>query len=208
MPDPTNQPESPQSTPELGHSYDGIQEYDNPTPDWWTAIFLATVLFSPLYVFWFHAPQAERTLDKQYERALASNLRLQFGELGELSADEATLLRFMNDSEWLAFAKSTFITHCASCHGKQGEGISGPNMTDDYYLHVKQLVDIASVVQNGAKNGAMPAWGARLHPTEIVLVSSYVASLRGQDLESRRPAEGVEVPAWPSASIKSSEETP
>ena len=30
----------------LDHEYDGIQEYDNPCPGWWHAIFLLTVLFS------------------------------------------------------------------------------------------------------------------------------------------------------------------
>ena len=30
----------------LDHEYDGIQEYDNPCPGWWHAIFWLTVLFS------------------------------------------------------------------------------------------------------------------------------------------------------------------
>ncbi len=30
----------------LDHSYDGIQEYDNPLPRWWLWIFYATILWS------------------------------------------------------------------------------------------------------------------------------------------------------------------
>ena len=28
----------------LDHSYDGIQEFDNPMPGWWKAIFVLTVM--------------------------------------------------------------------------------------------------------------------------------------------------------------------
>jgi cytochrome c oxidase cbb3-type subunit III len=38
------------------------------------------------------------------------------------------------------------------------------------------------VIADGAGNGAMPAWRNRLHPNELLLVSAYVASLRGQNL--------------------------
>lgn len=183
----------------LDHAYDGIQEYDNPTPAWWSALFLLTTAFAPIYIFWFHSPQAERTHAAQFKRDLATNLKLQFGELGELTADEATILRFIDDDKWLQVGKATFTTHCASCHGKNGEGLNGPNLTDDYYLHVKQVADISNVIVNGANNLAMPAWGGRLHPTEVVLVSSYVASMRGANLESRRQPEGDLIAPWPEA---------
>lgn len=179
------------------HTYDGIQEYDNPTPLWWDLLFVGTVLFAPLYVVWFHSPQAGRTHAESYEAAFAANMRLQFGELGTLEADEPTILKYMNDSQWLAVGQATFVTHCASCHGKEGEGVSGPNLTDDYYLHVKEVADIAKVIKNGAKAGAMPAWGNRLHPNEVVLAASYVASMRGKNLSSSRKAEGKVIDPWP-----------
>ena len=37
----------------LDHEYDGIQEYDNPCPGWWHAIFWLTVLFSAAYFLFF-----------------------------------------------------------------------------------------------------------------------------------------------------------
>lgn len=186
-----------QDEPEiLDHNYDGIQEYDNPTPGWWTSLFIGSALFAPFYVLWFHAPQAERTQAARYDRALAANLKLQFGELGDLVADGETILKYSTDDRWLAVGKATFATHCASCHGKAGQGISAPNLTDDYYLHVKQVADIGKVLVSGAKNGAMPAWEGRLHPTELVLAASYVASLRGGNLDSARPAEGNKIKPW------------
>ena len=43
----------------------------------------------------------------------------------------------------------------------------------------------------------MPPWQAKLSPNEIVLVASYVASLRGSNPSVAKPAEGRKIPAWP-----------
>ena len=189
------------------HSYDGIQEFDNPTPGWWNWLFVLTVIFSPLYILWFHAPGAERTLESRYETAFADNLKLQFGEIGELEPTRSTILQYMEDPKWLKVGEVTFATHCVSCHGREGEGVSAPNMTDDYYLHVKNVEDIATVIQNGAKNGAMPAWGNRLHPNEVVLAASYVASLRGKNAASTRKPEGNVIEPWPDPATADEDES-
>ena len=181
------------------HNYDGIQEYDNPTPGWWNWLFIGSILFAPLYIFWFHSPVIDRNLQAQYDAAFAANLILQFAEIGELEPTRANIVKYMGDPKWRSVGEVTFITHCKSCHGSEGEGISAPNMTDDYYINVKSIEDIAKVVREGAKNGAMPAWGNRLHPNEVVLVASYVASLRGKNVESARPPEGNEIPPWPTS---------
>ena len=36
------------------HLYDGIMEYDNPTPGWWHLIFFGTIVFSLLYFPVYH----------------------------------------------------------------------------------------------------------------------------------------------------------
>ncbi len=196
-----NRPTDPAADQLSDHCYDGIQEYDNPTPRWWDLLFLGTVIFAPIYAIWFHAPQMGRTHVARLEAAQADNMRLQFGEIGELTGDEATILKYMHDPKWLKVGEATFVTHCASCHGREGEGISGPNMTDDSYIHVKRLSDLAKVISEGAKAGAMPAWGNRLHPNEVVLAACYVASLRGQNLPSARKEEGNVIPPWPTAPV-------
>ena len=45
----------------------------------------------------------------------------------------------------------------------------------------------------------MPAWQNRLHPNEIVMVSAYVASLRGQNKDGPRGEEGSVIDPWPAA---------
>lgn len=187
------------------HNYDGIQEYDNPTPGWWNWLFIGSIVFAPLYIFWFHSPVVDRDLAAQYEAEKNANLVLMFGELGDLELTQANMLKYMNQDKWVNFGKNTFQTHCKQCHGANGEGVTAPNLTDEYYLHVKQLDDIAKVVRDGAKNGAMPPW-KKLHVNEILFVSCYVASLRGEDLDSTRKAEGNEIPPWPQAEVETSDD--
>ena len=65
------------------------------------------------------------------------------------------------------------------------------------------------VLENGANAGAMPAWKSKLSTNEIVLVSAYVASLRGKSDGTGKPAEGREIAPWPPAPpvIANAEET-
>lgn len=185
------------------HEYDGIQEYDNPTPAWWWWLFNLTVVFSIVYWVTYHVGTVGGTMHEAHEAAVAEDLRLQFAEIGELKPDEATLLRFMTDpalvAKWQPAGVAVFKSKCVSCHGADAAGQIGPNLTDDHYKNVRKLDDIPHVVMNGAANGAMPAWKNQLHPNEVVLVSTYVALLRGKNLTSPRPSEGEVIPPWPAA---------
>ena len=187
----------------VDHEYDGIREYDNPPPTWWSLIFLGTAVFSFLYLVFFHLGPLFGTngwtLTQAYDASVAENLKRRFGEIGELHGDQATLLKYMQKPDWLAVGDGVFKTHCKSCHADDGRGKVGPNLTDDYYKNVKQLADLTKVIENGAANGSMPAWRNRLHPNEIVLVAAYVAKLRGKNLPGPRVQGDEEIPAWPSA---------
>ena len=181
----------------MDHAYDGIEEYDNPLPGWWKWLFIISIVFSPFYWVSYHNGTSGRSVEDKYNVALAENTRLQFEEIGDLQLDEATLVRFMAKDNWVKVGESVFRANCVSCHGREGEGKVGPNLTDEFYKTVTQLADIAKVVSNGAGNGAMPKWSNRLHINEVVLVSAYVANLRGTNVEGGRASEGREISPWP-----------
>ena len=71
-------PEGAPDDPLLEHNYDGIQEYDNPLPGWWKWLFVATILFSPLYMLFYHSGVEGRSVEAQYEAAMAANMRKRF----------------------------------------------------------------------------------------------------------------------------------
>lgn len=180
-----------------GHAYDGIVEYDNPLPGWWKFLFWFFILIAPVYYFFFHSGMEGRSIHDQYDRHMASIFEIRFSEIGELTADRETLLEYINDKpEWLAVGKVTYQANCVSCHGADGGGLVGPNLTDDYWKHVRSVEGIASVLENGAGNGAMPAWKTRFsHPNQIVLTAAYVASLRDNPVAGKGP-EGTQIPDW------------
>jgi cytochrome c oxidase cbb3-type subunit III len=187
------------NAPRTDHAYDGIEEYDNPLPGWWKWLFVASIVYSPFYWIFYHSGVEGRSVEDQYSTELAINTRLQFEEIGELKPDAATIVSYMNKPSWVQVGKSVFKANCISCHGRDGEGQIGVNLTDESFKGIRTIEDIARIVSQGANNGAMPKWTNRLHPNEIVLVSSYVASLRGQNLTGPRPAEGQAIPPWPEA---------
>ena len=182
------------------HSYDGIQEYDNPMPGWWVWLFVATVVFSGVYWLYFETGVADRSIFDDYRKHQDLVMQTKFGELGELKLDAETLLKYSSDpkeAKWLAVGKSTFVTNCASCHGIDGGGGIGPNLTDDHWKGVRSIGDIANVIKNGANNGAMPAWGTRFnHPNILVLTSAYIASLRGSTPTNPKAPEGTVIGPW------------
>jgi cytochrome c oxidase cbb3-type subunit 3 len=182
-----------------GHLYDGIQEYDNPLPAWWKWLFVATILFSFPYYAYYHFGASGRSLSEQYQVAEAENARKQLAGLGEIRPDRETLVRFASQGGGaLAVGRSIYQANCIACHGPNGGGLVGPNLTDDHYKNVREIEDILGVINKGAAGGAMPAWLNRLDESERVLVSAYVASMRGQDPgPNPRPAEGNVIPPWP-----------
>ncbi|MEO0482136.1 MAG: cbb3-type cytochrome c oxidase N-terminal domain-containing protein [Planctomycetota bacterium] len=184
------------STLITGHEYDGIQEYDNPTPAWWHIIWLATIVLSVFYFYmslWspMFVHQTERLVSAQEEE-----IKVLFAELGTLENEEQTLLTLMDDEKWMTFGAAVYRGACVSCHGADAGGSVGPDMLDDYYINVASITDIHDIIRDGAAGGAMPAWGKRLHPNEVVLLSAYIAKLRGTG-DGIRPPEGEIIAPWP-----------
>ncbi len=186
----------------LEHEYDGIREFDNPTPGWWHALFFLFVIFSAFYLVISTGSPLYDTPIQSHDKTKLAWITAKFGDIGELEPDEATLVRYYADpseafaESWMPYAASLFKTNCVSCHGGEGQGVIGPNLTDDAYIGVTSITDIHSIIRDGAAAGAMPAWGNRFHPNEVILLSSYVASLRGQNLPGL-PPEGEIAPPWP-----------
>lgn len=183
----------------LDHEYDGIREYDNPTPGWWHAIFLASIVFSIGYfAFWEFSPEAP-TPASILEVKQTREYQLLFGEIGDLEGDEATVRRMMRDEKMMMVARSMFEANCVACHAKDGGGSNGVNLTDNHYKNVKGIGDIFGVINKGANSGAMPAWENRLGKNERVLLAAFTASLRGTKPASPKGPEGVEIAPWDEA---------
>jgi len=183
------------TAPLTGHNYDGIQEYDNPLPCWWSWLFIGTIVFSVIY-FFIAVTTGTLSAVYAYEQDAKSDANAIINAK-QYTPDAPTLMGLIKDSTKLKIGQGIYSSHnCVACHGTNGGGLSCPNLTDVYYLDVKKITDIVDVVTNGRKNGAMPAWKTQLTPNEIIFVSAYVASLRGTNVPGGKGSEGVEIPPW------------
>lgn len=97
--------------------------------------------------------------------------------LGAFAANNPTANALVKagDSE----GKKVFKQNCVACHGQKGEGIVGPNLTDDYWIHGNKLSDVVKVITNGVPAKGMMAWKPQLSTAQIQAVASYVLSLKG-----------------------------
>jgi cytochrome c oxidase cbb3-type subunit 3 len=178
------------------HEYDGIQEFDNPTPGWWHVLFLGSVVFSLFYVvFWHFSPLAWSIHDTWLADKTREDKRI-FGALGQMEPDAKTIMSLTGKPDLMNVGDGMFRTNCAQCHAADGGGINGVNLTDDHYKNVKKVDDIFAVLTTGAGNGAMPAWKNSFSKNELILLSAYVANLRGTTPARPRAAEGEVIPPW------------
>ena len=174
----------------LDHSYDGIQEYDNPMPRWWLYIFWATILFSVFYLVYYHGRDGRDVVD-EYNAEMLAFFEKQAQEL--LAAgpiDEAALLAVMDDPSKAAGGGQVFASKCVQCHGSRGEGNIGPNLTDDYWIHGGKLTDIYRTVYEGVPTKGMLAWKKQLGLGDILAVTAYVGTLRGSDPPNAKAPQG------------------
>lgn len=179
----------------LGHEYDSIREYDNPLPGWWVWLFVATIVFSGGY-YAFYQLGPGQTVIAEYEAdvRLAAE-RAPAPVAGAAAASGSALAALQKDTAAMASAKEIFAARCAACHGPEGQGVIGPNLTDEYWLHGARLTDIQKVITEGVPQNGMVPWKEQLEPREINALAAYVASLRGTRPPNPKPPQGTKVAA-------------
>ena len=92
--------------------------------------------------------------------------------------DENTVTMLKSDAE-VALGKAIFQEKCTACHGPDGGGTVGPNLTDAYWLHGGTINNIFKVIKYGVPEKGMISWEKQLSPTDIQKVASYVISIKG-----------------------------
>ena len=178
------------------HEYDGIQEFDNPMPGWWLWIFYATVAFAPVYMVGVHYFDFIPT----YETDLATSqadleaTRAAYADANPTSTfDENMINSYLGIEEHIAAGSDIYTTRCAVCHGDQGQGLIGPNLTDEFWLHGNDTVSIFGVITDGVIAKGMTPWGNILAPEERAQVISFIRSIEGNVVEGAKAPEGERV---------------
>ena len=186
-----------------GHNYDGIREYDNPTPGWWHAIFIGSIVFSVAYFAVFHLSswQDDLTPETRHARATERAAAESFALLGELTADGPSLMRLASSEIAVGKGRAIFNGQCIACHGPNAGGVPGLglNLTDDAGKNVRTPEDVYRTIAEGVTGTAMLPWGPVIGEDDSILAAVYVISIRGTNTPGGLPPEGDLMPAWPAA---------
>ncbi len=178
----------------LDHEYDGIREYDNPLPRWWVWMFAGSFWFAVGYYFHYHVSGNGTSVAAAYEADVAEAREQAAKSSLAQPVNEESLGKLMADAGLMKDAQAAFALRCAPCHGDKAQGLIGPNLTDNAWIHGQgTLTDIYNVVDQGVLAKGMPAWGKQLSPIEVRKLAAYVGTQRGKAVPGGKAPEGAVV---------------
>lgn len=173
------------------HNYDGIVELDNSLPPWWVYLFYGTIAFAVVYLVYFNyfdGPTQKMEYDTEVAQALMK--KNEFLNKAAASVDETSVVVLSDDAS-IAKGKSSFVTKCAACHGQSGEGLVGPNLTDEYWIHGGGIKDIFKSIKYGWPEKGMISWESQIQPMEMQQISSFIYSLKGSKPANAKAPQGT-----------------
>ena len=197
----------------MGHTFDGIEELNNPLPQWWSTFFLLTIIWAFGYIALYGlgnwtgllgwkssnqgimnlAESKAKTLEYlaedsgvlvQYDREVAQ-ADAKYGPIFDAYAAR-TIEDLSTDSEALKVGQRLFIQNCSQCHGSDAHGTTGfPNLADKDWLFGGTPEQIKESIMHGRKAVGMMSWAGAVGGEEGVKeVAAYVISLSGRSVNA------------------------
>ena len=210
----SNKPEK-KEVETTGHSWDGIEEFNNPLPRWWLWTFYACIFWGVLYTIAYPAwPLLSGATPGVLGYSTRGQVAAEIAAVDEANAGineqlaSADLTQISANPELQSYATNAgaavFRTWCAQCHGSGAAGATGyPNLLDDDWLWGGSIEDIHATIAHGIRNetdadarfSQMPAFGTDelLEKEQIAQVVNYVMSLSGEAQNPEMIAEGAVV---------------
>lgn len=172
-----------------GHSYDGIQEYNNPLPKWWLNMFNICLVFSVVYLILYPGmgkfkgilgwtQQGQHAEEVEYARKTYAPL---FAKYAATPIVELSKIKQATN-----MGKRIFVNTCFGCHGSDARGNPGyPDLTDNDWLYGGTAANIEQSIMSG-RNGVMPSFEAALNAQQIDGLVQYVGKLSGHQVNESK----------------------
>ena len=198
-----------------GHSWDGIEELNNPLPRWWVWVFYATIVWAIGYAIAYPAwPLIHGATPGLLHASTRADVQAEIDRFDAANADikaqlvAADLTTLPSDKTLMAYAEpagaSVFRNNCAQCHGSGAAGVQGkgyPNLLDNDWLWGGDMEAIHTTITHGIRNtgdadarySEMPKFGVDglLEPAQIDAVVEHVLAISGQEHDATLAAEGA-----------------
>lgn len=182
----------------MGHSFDGIEEYDNPLPQWWFILFAATLVFAVGYLLLYPGLGNWKGLLPGYQNGWTGahewekEMARADAKFGPIFARYAAMPveQIATDPQALKMGARLFASNCSVCHGSDAKGGYGfPDLTDANWRWGGQPDTIKTTIMAG-RVAAMPAWGPVIGEEGVKNVAAYVrGSLAGLPLPTQHDAD-------------------
>lgn len=199
--------------PTTGHSWDGIEEYDNPLPRWWLWILYATIVWGIGYVIAYPAwpliqgatPGLLGYSSRGEYVAAEAEITARNGVIkAELA--EADILTVTHGTELhdyaLQLGAGVFRANCVQCHGAGAQGLQAdgyPSLLDDDWLWGGTVDAIAHTIAHGIRNeqsldarySQMPAFAGMIPAPQITELAHHLRAISGQEHDAALAAQGA-----------------
>ncbi len=171
----------------MDHEYDGIRELDNHMPKWWLYLFYFTIAWGFGYLVWYQFTDLGMDQHEQYAAEVAEAAELYGSDADEEGvAAVATDWTIETDEASIANGREIYMSTnnlCFTCHGGSGEGLVGPNLTDDKWIHGCSANELVASIATGFPDKGMVAYGsgAPISDENMTDLISYIASIQGTE---------------------------
>ena len=157
-----------------GDEADGIEEYDNPLPDWWLGLFWICILWAVGYTVHYHfiADRSQETLF-QAEMAAAAE---------RWPAEAAASAEFALTPEAIQAGEEVYAANCYMCHGTTLEGGIGPSFLDEEWVHGNTPEEVIHTITEGVVEKGMLAWGPIIGAEKVNQAAAYVLAKNAEAL--------------------------
>jgi cytochrome c oxidase cbb3-type subunit 3 len=159
------------------HDYDGIKYKDEKgSPGIFRILFAVLVvwgvIFMGYYLFSGWSSQSEADAARKAIEAKKDQAHKTFeGSIDSHSGSGHKV------EVYIAAGKQLYGNLCAACHGENGKGSVGPDLTKSKYIYGKSRIDIAKSITEGRPNG-MPAFNGQINPEQVEGLVEFLLSLK------------------------------
>ncbi|SDL56704.1 cytochrome c [Chryseobacterium taihuense] len=136
----------------IDHGFDGITELDNSLPKWWIGLFYFGIIFCGVYMIAFAFTDYAHP-DAEYDKE--TKIQLASIEEYEKNAPPINLETAKYSADYISEGEQLFKTNCVTCHGDNGKGGIGPNLTDNHWINIKEkslFKNVFWMLENGSPN--------------------------------------------------------
>lgn len=188
----------------MGHSFDGIEEYDNPLPKWWFLLFIGTIIFGLAYLALYPGLGNWKGLLPSYQYVNAQTAK-PFDSEAQLNEQEriggwtqvkqweremeqarinydpifaqyaqTDLVTLSQDEQAMKVGARLFTNYCSICHATSAKGAPGFPNLTDEHWRWGGEPEQIKTTILNGRVGVMPAWGVTIQEEGVKNVAAYV----------------------------------